>query len=144
MGQFPLVPRVASRNLARRGDASRAGQTGALANKKVVAIIAIRGSKPGGRGGPVQVRAQVLRDLQASADSRAIPGFALMPDDTSTPEGGAAQAQASWDQADVTRAISAAEEAGLSHYRVEIGPDGTVTIVVGAAPAAPKEPGTGP
>ena len=141
MGQFPLVPRVACRNLARRGDASRVGQTGALANKKVVAIIAIRGSTPGGRGEPVQVRAQVLHDWQASADSRAVPGFALMPDDPAAPEEHGAEPSRT--QADMARAISAAKEAGLSNYRVEIGPDGMVTIVVGAAPAAREDPGSG-
>ena len=36
-----------------------------------------------------------------------------------------------WRQADVKRAIGAAEQAGLSSYRVEIAPDGTITIVVG-------------
>jgi len=36
-----------------------------------------------------------------------------------------------WRQADVRRAINAAEKAGLRHYRVEIAPDGTIAIVVG-------------
>jgi hypothetical protein len=37
-----------------------------------------------------------------------------------------------WRQADVKRAIAAAEKAGLRSYRIEIGPDGTISIVVGA------------
>jgi hypothetical protein len=36
-----------------------------------------------------------------------------------------------WCQADVERAIAAAEAAELPSYRIEIGPDGTITIVVG-------------
>ena len=48
-----------------------------------------------------------------------------------------APARAAWRQDDVKRAIEAAEQAGLSGYRVEIAPDGTITIVV-AAPDAPE------
>lgn len=36
-------------------------------------------------------------------------------------------------QDEIRRALEAAERAGLSDYRVEIGPDGTIAIVVGAA-----------
>lgn len=36
-----------------------------------------------------------------------------------------------WNEADVERAIAAAERAGLGAYRIEIGPDGTIAIVVG-------------
>ena len=43
-----------------------------------------------------------------------------------------------WNEADVERAIAAAERAGLAAYRIEIGPDGTIAIVVGG-PAA-EEP----
>ena len=42
-----------------------------------------------------------------------------------------------WRQADVKRAIGAAERAGLDSYRVEIAPDGTISIVVGMAPDDP-------
>jgi len=44
----------------------------------------------------------------------------------------------SWRQADVKRAIAAAEQAGLRDYRVEIAPDGTIAIVVGKAAGAPE------
>lgn len=36
-----------------------------------------------------------------------------------------------WRQADVKRALDAAQKAGLSSYRVEIAPDGTISIIVG-------------
>lgn len=39
-----------------------------------------------------------------------------------------------WRESEVRRAISAAEKAGLRHYRVEIAPDGTIAIVVGTPP----------
>lgn len=46
--------------------------------------------------------------------------------------------RAQWRQADVKRAIAAAEKAGLPSYRIEIAPDGTITIVVGASTAPPE------
>jgi hypothetical protein len=42
-----------------------------------------------------------------------------------------------WQQAEVTRAIGAAERAGLLNYRVEIAPDGTIAIVVSSPPETP-------
>lgn len=47
--------------------------------------------------------------------------------------------KARWRQSDVKRAIVAAEQAGLRAYRVEVAPDGTISIVVGA----PSEAATG-
>jgi hypothetical protein len=59
-----------------------------------------------------------------------------------------------WRQSDVKRAIVAAEQAGLRAYRVEVAPDGTISIVVGARlprkrppaaiPEGPAEPGRAP
>jgi hypothetical protein len=43
-----------------------------------------------------------------------------------------------WSEADVERAIAAAERAGLTDYRIEIAPDGTIAIVVGPQPQAPE------
>ena len=57
-----------------------------------------------------------------------MPGHTFMPDDASRTNKGKAQ----WREPDVTRAISAAEKAGLELYRVELAPDGTISIVVGA------------
>ena len=54
-----------------------------------------------------------------------------MPDDTATPAHDDEPARARWRQTDLKRAIAAAEKAGLKDYRVEIAPDGTISIVVG-------------
>ncbi|MBB5731181.1 hypothetical protein FHS61_000174 [Altererythrobacter atlanticus] len=43
-----------------------------------------------------------------------------------------------WRQMDVLRAINAAKQAGLQDYRVEVAPDGTVSIVVGAPAGSEK------
>jgi len=40
-------------------------------------------------------------------------------------------------EADVKRAVCAAEKAGVRNYRVDIGIDGTISIVVGAASKSP-------
>ncbi len=40
---------------------------------------------------------------------------------------------AHWREADIKRAIAAAEKARLRSYRVDITPDGTISIVVGGA-----------
>ncbi len=39
---------------------------------------------------------------------------------------------ATWREADVKRALAAAEKARLRAYRVDIAPDGTISIIVGA------------
>ena len=66
-------------------------------------------------------------------------GFALMPDDAATPsDQDETRPRAQWRQADVKRAINAAENAGLRAYRIEIAPDGTIAIVVGDWPETPE------
>ena len=63
-----------------------------------------------------------------------------MPDDTPDEAGPEeARRRTPWRQADVRRAIAAAEKAGLTDYRVEIAPDGTISIVVGLPPAGVPE-----
>ncbi|HEY6814087.1 MAG TPA: hypothetical protein VI168_00980 [Croceibacterium sp.] len=54
-----------------------------------------------------------------------------MSDDGDTPHNDDQTPAAQWREAEVERAIAAAEKAGLSAYRVEIAPDGTIAIVVG-------------
>lgn len=61
-----------------------------------------------------------------------VPGFELMPNTTDI-AGATPVRKRPWRQADVRRAIGAAQQAGLERYRVEIGPDGTIAIVVGVA-----------
>lgn len=87
----------------------------------------------GGRKVPIQIRAQALRKAAAGrADDMCAPASEAAP-----PE------KAGWRQADVKRAIAAAKEAGLESYRIEVTPDGTIAIIVGApeetAPPAPYQ-----
>jgi len=54
--------------------------------------------------------------------------------DFAQPKGDADEAPVAprpWSDADLRRAIGAAQTAGLECYRVEIAPDGTITIIVG-------------
>lgn len=60
-----------------------------------------------------------------------------MPDDAATPSSEAEPRKPHWRQVDVKRAIAAAEKAGLDDYRIEIAPDGTISIVVGGPSETP-------
>jgi len=71
------------------------------------------------------------------ASSGAAIGF-VMPDDAGSPVSDALLA-GHWRQADVRRAIAAAEKAGLASYRIEIAADGTISIVVGEPPEMARE-----
>jgi hypothetical protein len=70
-------------------------------------------------------------------------GFTTMADAQSDSINDEARPKAHWRQSDVKRAIGAAEQAGLRFYRVEIATDGTISIVVGAAPEATANPQSG-
>ena len=83
----------------------------------------------------------MLREKRYDAPPGALWGFALMPEDAATDsnvEGTAPERQ--WRQAEVKQALDAAQEAGLAAYRVEIAPDGTISIVVGAPAETPEAP----
>jgi hypothetical protein len=57
----------------------------------------------------------------------------MMADDAATdPKDADGAIGAGWCDADLDRAIAAAEKAGLRAYRVEIAPNGTIAIIVGA------------
>jgi hypothetical protein len=116
------------RNSQRRGGCpSRRKSGGRRHNKKVVGAIAHRASTTGEGEIPIRIGAQILRD---SAGSGARPSFELAPDETGPELGDAESREPAWQQAHVRRAIEAAEEAGLRSYRIEITPEGTITIVV--------------
>ena len=90
---------------------------------------------------PIQIRAQLLRQGQLAAQAHAAGILAVMPDEESGPSAGpGAQRKAPWRQADVKRAIGAAEQAGLQSYRVEIAPDGTIAIIVGEPSQTAADP----
>lgn len=46
-------------------------------------------------------------------------------------------ANASFREADLKRAIAATAKAGVRHYRVDIQPNGVISVVIGAAATAP-------
>lgn len=72
-----------------------------------------------------------------------LSGFAIVPDDAaSAPVTQAAHTPGGWQDTDLERAIGAAQQTGLSSYRVEIAPDSTIAIVVGAQTATEPDPDT--
>lgn len=88
---------------------------------------------------PIQIRAEFLRDWKPSAPFDARWGFTTMTDDPAIgPEDETALVDAGWHDEDLKRAIAIAEEAGLKSYRIEIAPDGTVTIFVGDPAQVPE------
>jgi hypothetical protein len=92
---------------------------------------------------PIQVRAEILRHGAAPAPYCAWQGFAMMTDDAAAASSeGLGHKAACWRDADLKRAIAIAEESGLRSYRVEIGPDGTISIIVGEPARATESPPT--
>src|SRR5690606_10219862 len=86
----------------------------------------------GGEATPIHIQAQFLREGRACAPAGPLSGFAITLDDEALRlSEGAPRGRTSWRQRDLERAIGAAQEAGVAFYRVEIAPDGTISIVVG-------------
>jgi hypothetical protein len=81
---------------------------------------------------PIQIQSAALRDWKASAPCGGGKGLpmtfdiaaAFATEDLSDLDG-------HWREEDVRRAIDVAAEAGLQNYRVEIAPDGMISLVVG-------------
>jgi len=71
-----------------------------------------------------------LRRYRFAGDASSIGAAAMTADDGSGAD--RARKQGDWRERDLKRAIDMAQEAGLQSYRVEISPDGTISIVVGA------------
>lgn len=79
----------------------------------------------------ILVRVECLDDLADPVTTGAfptLPSTASKASSCTVPRVGSAR----WRERQVQRAIAAARKARLQNYRVEIAPDGTVTIVVGA------------
>jgi hypothetical protein len=97
------------------------------------------------REGIIQIGAESLRREQDSVN-KGWKGFTLMTDPCDTHPDAKAPSKPRWRQSDLKRAISAAEEAGLRSYRVDIATDGTISIIVGltSEPLAQVEPGETP
>jgi hypothetical protein len=96
--------------------------------KEGLRAIAKRPSKSGGASEPIQLRAQVLRELPSPV--RAAPGF-FLPDGEPAAAGDGAVGNATWRPSAVEYAVAALEAAGVRDYRIEIAPDGTIAVVVG-------------
>jgi len=81
---------------------------------------------------PFHIKASILR--QAQLGPKAALGVFEPRDYQAAPlsEASPASGRGRWRQSDVKRAIAAAEQAGLQSYRVEVAPDGTIAIIVGA------------
>ena len=62
-----------------------------------------------------------------------LSGFMDMADQGS--DRAPASVRPEWHEEDIARAIAIAREAGLESYRVEIAPDGTISIIVGETDA---------
>jgi hypothetical protein len=77
-----------------------------------------------------QIRSQALREIGADMLPPPLP---CLGDAAAGSAAVAGSDRKSWREADLTRAIRAAEKAGLQSYRVEVAPDGTISIVVGIA-----------
>lgn len=84
---------------------------------------------PGGRAPTLHIRSQELQSL-ALTGHRVTSGFSAFPIESvaSAPE--APTRKHSWREVDLRRALVAARRAKLRNYRVEVAPDGTISIVV--------------
>jgi hypothetical protein len=82
--------------------------------------------------GPFHIRSQILRQSQLEP-ATALGVFTPRAEEgVPAPAGAEMSGRGRWRQSDVKRAVAAAEQAGLEAYRVEVAPDGTISIVVGA------------
>lgn len=90
--------------------------------------MATRISADEGDKAPFRIKARFLSDRQVFA-SGPMSGFMATGEDL--PDDRAEQDRRDWREQDLKRAISVAEEAGLTSYRVEIAPDGAISIIVG-------------
>lgn len=89
---------------------------------------------------PIRIQAQALRRREAVAHADAFGAFAILPEDAACRvDGDDTSRKKAWRQTDLERAIGAAKEAELSSYRVEVAPDGTISVIVGD-PADTAEP----
>ena len=95
---------------------------------------------------PFHIKAQILRKSQLEP-ATGLRVFEPRADHNETPSDEAGKpARKRWRQSDLKRLIAAAEQAELASYRIEVAPDGTLSIVVGcpddtaANPASQGDP----
>lgn len=71
--------------------------------------------------------------------AESILGFTLTADDPAPKD--SSPGSQHWRQSDIDLALAAAKQADLQDFRIELAPDGTISIIVGQAPeAGPREP----
>jgi hypothetical protein len=80
---------------------------------------------------PLQIQARILRDLDSMALPDSLPAFDFPTSNPGKWDKAEKRRRVAWRENDLRRAIGAAKRAGLRFYSVEIGPDGTISIVVG-------------
>ena len=99
--------------------------------------MATRTSSDGESADSVRIQSQDLRDSETCGPAGPISGFAILPEGEPLPQVPCPpQSGQAWRDEDLQRAIEAAKAAGLCSYRVEIAPDGTISLVVGQPSAA--------
>jgi hypothetical protein len=81
--------------------------------------------------GPFHIKAQLLRRAQLEPMSALGVFDARSGESEPPPVETGTGGRPRWRQSDVKRLIAAAEQAGLESYRIEIAPDGSLSIVVG-------------
>jgi hypothetical protein len=92
---------------------------------------------------PFHIKARWLRQWQLEPMA-ALGVFETRSEEPASSAGGADKREKTlWRQSDVKRMIAAAEQAGLQSYRVELAPDGTLSIIVGAPCETAEEPDSG-
>ncbi|WAT17664.1 hypothetical protein OZN62_12205 [Aurantiacibacter sp. MUD11] len=79
----------------------------------------MKGNAGRGRRTPIQLRAELLQFIEPEDNGRARPRGPY---------------RRQWSERDLRRAIAIAKRAGLCRFRVEITPEGTISLVVGARP----------
>ncbi len=88
----------------------------------------------------IQIQAKFLRNNEALAQTGATLGIGRMLEDLGREtHGGDGRRRSGWRERDLKRAIGAAQKAGLIAYRVEIAPDGTISVVVGNHVELPED-----
>ncbi len=88
------------------------------------------------RAAPVQIRSDALQAqllCQQVAQRTGITAFPVGMAQAEPPAARRGGRGGAWRERDLRRALAVARMAGLRDYRVEIAPDGTISIVVGGA-----------
>jgi hypothetical protein len=89
---------------------------------------------------PFHIKSQTLRQMQLEPMTALGVFDARVAETAPSSSDNETRARPRWRQSEVKRLIAAAEQAGLESYRVEIAPDGTISIVVGAPADTADEP----